>query len=182
MKTTRFSFLILPALFLGSCALEGTLPEVPYVPTPMEVVDRMLDLAEVKPDDVLYDLGSGDGRIVIRAATRFGAKGVGIEINPHLIRRARRMAAEEGVSHLVEFRRQDALAVDVFPATVVTLYLLPQLNARLRPALQQRLRIGARIVAHDFDIEGWTPDHVETMKGSFLHQHTLYLWKIAPPG
>jgi ubiquinone/menaquinone biosynthesis C-methylase UbiE len=152
--------------------------DVPFIPTPMEVVDRMLDMAEITESDLIYDLGSGDGRIVTRAAKRFGARGVGIEINRHLLARARRTAAEEGVSHLVEFRRQDALTVDVSSATVVTLYLLPGFNARLRPRLQQQLRPGARVVSHDYGIEGWQPIREEKISGSMMREHTIYLWKI----
>ncbi|MBI4487831.1 MAG: class I SAM-dependent methyltransferase [Deltaproteobacteria bacterium] len=157
---------------------------MPFVPTPMEVVDRMLEMAEVKKGDLVYDLGSGDGRIVIRAAKKYGARGVGIEMDPELIELSRAKAKEEGVSHLVEFRAEDALRVDVSSATVVTLYMLPWFNARLRPVLQQQLTPGSRVVAHDFDIEGWPPTRVEKLPdiertpGSYVHQHTLYLWRI----
>ncbi|MGH7775548.1 MAG: SAM-dependent methyltransferase, partial [Candidatus Binatia bacterium] len=102
-----------------------TIDEIPFVPTPIEVVDRMLEMAEVKKGDIVYDLGSGDGRIVIRAAKKYGARGVGIEADPELIELSRKKAREEGVSHLVEFQAEDALKVDVSPATVVTLYMLP---------------------------------------------------------
>lgn len=158
--------------------------EIPFVPTPMVVVDRMLELAEVKSGDVVYDLGSGDGRIVIRAAKKYGARGVGVEMDSELIKLSREKAQEEGVSHLVEFRAEDALKVDVSPATVVTLYMLPWFNAKLRPLLQQELKPGARVVAHDFDIEGWPPTRVEKLpeiqvtEGGYKHQHTLYLWRI----
>ncbi|MBI3000200.1 MAG: class I SAM-dependent methyltransferase [Deltaproteobacteria bacterium] len=108
---------------------------MPFVPTPVEVADRMLGLAGVTKDDVVYDLGSGDGRIVIRAAKKFGARGVGFEIDSELVKLARKKAAEEGVSHLVEFREQDALTADVTPATVVTLYMLPWFNEKIRPIL-----------------------------------------------
>jgi cyclopropane fatty-acyl-phospholipid synthase-like methyltransferase len=150
----------------------------------MVVVDRMLELAEVKSGDVVYDLGSGDGRIVIRAAKKYGARGVGVEMDSELIKLSREKAQEEGVSHLVEFRAEDALKVDVSPATVVTLYMLPWFNAKLRPLLQQELKPGARVVAHDFDIEGWPPTRVEKLpeiqvtEGGYKHQHTLYLWRI----
>jgi SAM-dependent methyltransferase len=181
LKTMRT--LLLVASFALSLTAGCTMPlwmegDVPFIPTPMEVVDRMLDMAEVKQSDLIYDLGSGDGRIVTRAAQRFGARGVGIEINRQLLARARRMAAEEGVSHLVEFRHQDALTVDVSEATVVTLYLLPGFNARLRPILQSQLRPGARVVSHDYGIEGWTPMREEKVSGSMMREHTIYLWKI----
>lgn len=161
-----------------------TLEEIPFVPTPIGVVDRMLELAEVNERDIVYDLGSGDGRIVIRAAKRYGARGVGIEMDTELVERSRKKAREEGVSHLVEFRLEDALKVDVSPATVVTFYMLPWFNEKLRPNLQQQLRPGARVVAHDFDIEGWPPTKVvelpeiEIKKGGAVHRHKVYLWRI----
>jgi cyclopropane fatty-acyl-phospholipid synthase-like methyltransferase len=157
--------------------------EIPFVPTPMEVVDRMLELAEVKPGDVVYDLGSGDGRIVIRAAKRFGVSAVGIETDPELILVSWKKAAEEGVSHLVEFRHGDALQADVSPATVVTLYMFPWFNEMMRPVFQKQLKPGSRIVSHDFGIEGWKPTKVETMAAVAgppsrnAHHHTIYLWK-----
>jgi len=158
--------------------------EIPFVPTPVEVADRMLELAGVTKDDVVYDLGSGDGRIVIRAAKKFGARGVGFEIDSELVKLARKKAAEEGVSHLVEFREQDALTADVTPATVVTLYMLPWFNEKIRPILQRQLRPGARVVSHDFDIERWPPTHVvelekvEVLPGGRKHRHRILLWRI----
>ena len=158
--------------------------EIPFVPTPFEVVDRMLELAEVKKDDVVYDLGCGDGRIVIRAAKKFGARGVGIEMDTTLIETARKTAQEEGVSHLVEFRSEDALKADISAATVVTLYMLPWFNEAMKPSFRKHLKPGSRIVAHDFGIEGWTPDKTEKLPeiehgpGGFKHQHTLFVWKI----
>lgn len=161
----------------------ATNEEIPFVPTPIEVVDRMLDLAEVKPDDVVYDLGSGDGRMIIRAAKRFGARGVGIEMDADLVARSRKAAQEEGVDHLVEFRHGDALKVDVSPATIVTLYMFPWFNELMRPIFQKQLKPGARVVSHDFGVEGWEPTKVETVKGSekkpgMTRPHTIYLWKI----
>lgn len=138
----------------------------------------MLELAEVKKGDVVYDLGSGDGRIVIRAAKKYGARGVGVEIDPDLVQRSRAKAKDEGVGPLVEFREEDALTVDVSPATVVTLYMLPEFNAKLRPILWRQLKRGSRVVSHDFSIEGWPPIRVETVRGDLLHDHTIYLWKI----
>jgi cyclopropane fatty-acyl-phospholipid synthase-like methyltransferase len=158
--------------------------EIPFVPTPIEVVDRMLELAEVKKGDTIYDLGSGDGRIVIRAAKKHGARGVGIEMDPTLIERARKSAQLEGVSHLVEFRVEDALTTDLSPATVVTLYMLPWFNEAMKPNFQKYLKPGARIVAHDFGIDGWPPVKTEKLpdleyRGSgYKHEHVLYLWKI----
>jgi predicted RNA methylase len=152
--------------------------EVPFVPTPPEVVERMLLLARVNSADVIYDLGSGDGRIVIQAAKRYGAKGVGIEIDPELVRKAQANALKEKVQHLVEFRAQDALAVDVSQATVVTLYMLPEFNAKLRPIFDRQLKRGTRVVSHDFEIQGWVPDRVERVKGDFVHDHTILLFEI----
>src|SRR4030095_14384676 len=157
--------------------------EIPFVPTPIEVVDRMLELAEVKKGDVVYDLGSGDGRIVIRAAKKFGVKAVGIEMDSWLLDKARKDARAAGVSHLVAFRAEDALKADISRATVVTLYMLPWLNEAMKPSLKKFLKPGARIVAHDFGIEGWKPD--ETVKlpepekklGGAVHYHTIFLWR-----
>lgn len=161
-----------------------TIEEIPFVPTPIEVVDRMLELTEVSERDIVYDLGSGDGRIVIRAAKKYGARGVGIEMDRELVELSRAKAREEGVSHLVEFRLEDALKVDVTPATVITLYMLPWFNVKLRPILQQQLKPGARVVAHDYGIEGWTPTRVEKLStienkvGGARHQHVIYLWRM----
>jgi cyclopropane fatty-acyl-phospholipid synthase-like methyltransferase len=158
--------------------------EIPFVPTPMEVVDHMLEIAEVKKDDVVYDLGSGDGRIVIRAAKKYGARGVGIEMDSQLVELSRAKAKEEGVDHLVEFRIEDAVNVDLSSATVVTLYMLPWFNEKMRPVFQKQLKPGSRIVAHDYGIEGWPPTKVEKlpqpeiMQGGRVHHHTIFLWKI----
>jgi cyclopropane fatty-acyl-phospholipid synthase-like methyltransferase len=152
--------------------------EVPFVPTPPEVVDRMLEMAQVKSGDVIYDLGSGDGRIIIQAAKRYGVKGVGIEIDADLVQRAKDNAFREEVEHLVEFRLQDALTVDVSPATVVTLYMLPEFNAKLRPIFEKQLKPGSRVVSHDFEIQGWVPDKVERIKGDVFHDHTVLLFEI----
>jgi len=158
--------------------------EIPFVPTPMEVVDKMLALAEVKQGDVLYDLGSGDGRIVIRAAQKYGIRAVGIEMDRSLLAKAREDAKAAAVSHLVDFRDEDALKADISAATIVTLYMLPWFNDRMKPNFQKMLKPGARIVAHDFGIEGWQPDKTvklagyELRPGGYKHQHTLYLWRI----
>jgi cyclopropane fatty-acyl-phospholipid synthase-like methyltransferase len=158
--------------------------EIPFVPTPMEVVDKMLELAEVKKGDVVYDLGSGDGRIIIRAAKKYGVKAVGIEMDSWLLAKARKDAKAAGVSHLVKFHSEDALNADISAATVVTLYMLPWFNEKMKPNFQKHLKPGARIVAHDFGIEGWKPDKTvilpefELKPGGYKHQHTLYLWRI----
>jgi len=166
----------------GPAAASGALGPAPnlgaFVPTPVEVVERMLALAEVGSEDVVYDLGSGDGRIVILAAQRYQARGVGVEIDPTLVWFSRRSAEREGVLHLVTFREQDALTVDVAPATVVTLYLTPKANLLLRPTLQRRLRPGARVVSHAHDMGDWPPDRVERVTSRRGEEHTLYLWRI----
>lgn len=152
--------------------------EVPFVRSTPEVIDRMLELARVQSADVVYDIGSGDGAIIIRAAKKYGAKGVGIEIDQALVQKARSNAFREKVEHLVEFRAQDAFSVDVSAATVVTLYMLPDFNAKLRPLLDRQLKPGARVVSHDFSIEGWVPDKTERVKGDLLHDHTVMLFEI----
>jgi SAM-dependent methyltransferase len=149
----------------------------PYVPTPEDVVERMLTLAEVKAGDVVYDLGCGDGRIPIAAARR-GARGVGIDIDPKRIAESRANAKAAGVTDRVEFRLQDAMTVDVSPATVVTLYLLSSSNARLRPILTRQLKPGARIVSHAFSMGStWPADKVDTFTSARGDQVTLYLWR-----
>src|ERR671911_3117819 len=140
-------------LVLGFC-LPAWAQDIPFVPSPMIVVDRMLELAEVKRDDVIYDLGSGDGRILIQAAKKYGARGVGIDLDPQRVAEARQKAKEEGVSHLVEFRAEDGTQTDISNATVVTLYMFKWFNNAIRPKLQ-KLKPGSRIVAHDYDMDGW---------------------------
>jgi SAM-dependent methyltransferase len=168
-----------------SIAFSADYPEeIPFVPTPLEVIDKMLELAEVKKGDVVYDLGSGDGRIVIRAAKKYRVHGVGIEMDRLLLAKARKDAAAAGVTHLVQFRAEDALKTDLSPATVVTLYMLPWFNEKMKPNFKKYLKPGARIVAHDFGIEGWKPDKTvrlpeyELKPGGHVHYHTLFLWRI----
>jgi cyclopropane fatty-acyl-phospholipid synthase-like methyltransferase len=158
--------------------------EIPFVPTPIEVIDKMLEMARVQKNDVVYDLGSGDGRVVIRAAKKYGARGVGIEMDQTLLDKARKSAEAEGVSHLVEFRAEDALKTDLSPATIVTLYMLPWFNEAMKPNFRKYLKPGSRIVAHDFDIEGWKPDKTENLPepekkaGGYVHYHSIFLWKV----
>ncbi len=149
----------------------------PYVPTPQEVVDRMLTLAGVTKDDVVYDLGCGDGRIPITAAKKYGARGVGVDIDPQRIQESNENAKAAGVEHLVTFKLQDAMTVDVSPATVVTLYLLSSSNAKLRPILTKQLKPGARIVSHSFDMGDWVPLKTESFQDATGYTRTLYLWK-----
>jgi hypothetical protein len=148
-------------------------PDVVYIPTEQPTVEAMLKLARVGPGDVLYDLGSGDGRIPITAARRFGIRAVGVEIDPQRISEARAKAKAAGVSHLVSFRNEDLFKADFRNATVITLYLLPALNLKLRPRLLKELKPGARIVSHDFDMGDWPPERTVKVGGD-----TIYLWTI----
>ena len=148
-------------------------PDVIFVPTPQEVVDKMLALAKVGKADVLYDLGSGDGRIPVTAAKRFGIRAYGIDIDPQRIAEANDNARRNGVSHLVQFRREDLFKADFREATVVTLYLLPDLNVKLRPRLLAELAPGTRIVSHQFDMGSWQPERKLELNG-----RTIYLWTV----
>lgn len=148
-------------------------PDVVFVPTPPDVVDAMLKLAKVGKDDVVYDLGCGDGRIVIAAAQLFGARGVGIDIDPQRIDEARKNAATAGVTGRVQFIQGDLFEVDLSPATVVTLYLLPSLNQKLRPRLLEQLKPGTRVVSHAFDMGDWKPEQQLDVQG-----RQVYFWTI----
>lgn len=148
--------------------------DVPYVPTPQTVVDAMLSLAAVNKDDVLYDLGCGDGRIVISAAKKHGARGVGVDIDPDRIQEANVNAKTAGVSDRVKFIEQDLFQTDFKEASVVTLYLLPDINLKLRPKLLSELKPGTRIVSHAFDMGDWKPDKTETVDGN----RTIYFWIV----
>ena len=148
-------------------------PDVPFVRTPQRIVNRMLEIANVSGDDVVYDLGSGDGRIPLTAAQTYGAQGVGIEIKPGLVQRARRKAKMAGVADRVEFRQQNLFEADFRDATVVTLYLLPDVNTKLRPMLFEQLEPGTRVVSHGFDMDEWEPDRVVQVDNTYL-----YLWTI----
>jgi cyclopropane fatty-acyl-phospholipid synthase-like methyltransferase len=154
----------------------------PFVPTPQEVVDRMLELAQVSQGDLLYDLGSGDGRIVITAARRYGAQAVGFEIDPALVTDSKRNIKEAGVEALAEIRDQDVRTVDLTPASVVTMYLYPGANLRLRAAIMRQLKPGSRVVSHDFSMGDWKPDRVERMTDSAGFVRTIYLWRIGDSG
>jgi len=156
---------------------------VPFITTPDEVVERMLQLAETRPGDLVVDLGSGDGRIVIAAAQKFGARGLGIEIDAGLVESSRENAVRAGVAERVSFVQGDVLAADISAATVVTLYLLPGLINRLQPRFLERLQPGTRIVSHAFAMTGWRPDRRETMRVTGPHpgqgdQSSLYLWIV----
>lgn len=150
----------------------------PYVPTPQDVAERMLTLAGVTSKDVVYDLGCGDGRLVITAAKKFGARGVGIDIDPERINESRANARAAGVENLVSFKTEDALTADVSGATVVTLYLLSSSNLKLRPLLTRQLKAGSRIVSHQFSMGDWKADRVDTFTDANGSTRTLYLWKL----
>jgi SAM-dependent methyltransferase len=167
---------LLAGILLAACQ---TVPadrgiDVIYVPTPYETVEAMLALGEVKPGDVVYDLGSGDGRIPIEAARRFGVRGVGIDISAERIAEARANARAAGVTGLVRFRRQDLFTADFREASVVTLYLLPELNERLKPRLLGELRPGTRIVSHAWDMGDWVPEKTVPVAEGF----SIYLWRV----
>jgi len=147
--------------------------DIHYVPTPTAVVETMLRLAQITPQDVVYDLGSGDGRIVITAAQRFGARGIGVELDPALVRRARADAVKAGVQDTVTFSQADLFKTDLSQATVVTLYLSPSINLRLESKLRRELRPGARIVSHRFPIGAWKPDQDVLVEGTHV-----YLWTL----
>ena len=152
-------------------------PDVIYVPTPQDVVEDMLRLADVRKGDVLYDLGSGDGRIAVTAAKKFGVRAVGVDIDPQRIKEANENARKAGVAKLVEFRNQDLFQTNFKEATVVTLYLLPDLNLKLRPRLLAELKPGTRIVSHQFDMGDWAPDKKLESNG-----RTVYFWTIPERG
>ncbi|HEY1289361.1 MAG TPA: class I SAM-dependent methyltransferase [Burkholderiales bacterium] len=164
------------------CAAEESLT-VPFITTPDEVVHRMLALAQTRPGDLVADLGSGDGRIVIAAAQQFGARGLGIELDAGLVERSRENAARAGVADRVSFVQGDVLGADISAASVVTVYLLPDLMNRLQPRFLQRLQPGTRIVSHAFTMTGWRPDGRETMHVEKAHpgqgdESSLYLWIV----
>jgi SAM-dependent methyltransferase len=167
----------LSALAAG-CRTSGSNPvrlDGPFVPTPMPVVDAMLDMARVTQEDLVYDLGSGDGRIVLRAADRFGARGVGVDLNPDRVAEARAMANAMGprIEQLVRFEVGNVYTFDFTAATVVTLYLFPSVNLKLRPRLLRELKPGTRVVSHQFDMGAWEPEEVR-----YLGNRTVYRWTV----
>jgi SAM-dependent methyltransferase len=151
--------------------------DVIFVATDLEIVNAMLTLAGVTRTDVVYDLGCGDGRIVIAAAKEFGARGVGVDLDPQRIREAQANAVRAGVADRVTFRVQDIFDTDIRPATVVTLFLSPELNARLRPKLTSQLRPGSRIVSHRYGIDDWVPERTETLSVRETRNH-IFLWHV----
>ena len=177
------------SLFASLTVCLGSVPEAqqkrpdapqlaPYVPTPQEVVDRMLALANVTKNDFVVDLGCGDGRIPVTAAKKYGARGLGVDIDPVRIEEANANAKAAGVTHLVEFKLQDALKTDVSSATLVTTYLLSQSNLRLRPILTKTMKPGTRIVTHSFSMGDWTPEKSETFNDATGRSRTIYLYRL----
>jgi len=167
-----FGALVAPAAAQQAAAPTRT-PDVIFVPTPQEVVDAMLKVAKVTKNDVLYDLGSGDGRIPITAAKTYGARAVGIDIDPQRIQEANANAKAAGVTDKVKFLNQDLFTTSISEATVVTLYLLPSLNLKLQPKLMKELKPGTRIVSHAFDMGDWKPEQTLDING-----RTVYYWTI----
>ncbi len=179
---------ILTATALSGCAAgappgsasEPTAPaklDVIFVATDLTIVNAMLTLANVTRDDVVYDLGCGDGRIVIAAAKEFGARGVGVDLDPQRIREAQANAVRAGVADRATFRVQDIFDTDIQPATVVTLFLSPDLNAQLRPKLTSQLKPGTRIVSHRYGIGDWVPERTETLSVRGTRNH-IFLWRV----
>jgi ubiquinone/menaquinone biosynthesis C-methylase UbiE len=174
------AFLAAATLALPACAQQAATeaparsPDVPYVPTKQEVVEEMLRMAGVKPGDVVYDLGCGDGRIVITAAQKFGARGIGVDINPQRIAEANANARRAGVEKEVTFKLGDLFEADIREATVVTLYLLPDVNLRLKPKLIRDLKPGTRVVSHDFSMgDDWKPERALRLGNDWI-----YFWTI----
>ena len=154
-------------------APDQVLINAPYVTTPEDVVSALLKLADVKKGDIVYDLGCGDGRIVIAAAKEYGTHGVGVDINPERIKEARANAKRAGVEALVKFEVNDLFDTDIHEATVVALYLLPEINLRLRPKLLKDLKPGARVVSHSFHMGDWKPEREEIVDGSHIYRWTI---------
>jgi len=174
--------LLFASLVLAQKVVRSRTPDVPYIPTTVTAVKAMLELADVKRSDIVYDLGCGDGRIVIAAAKRYGARGVGIDIDPVLVREAKGNARQAGVEKLVEFREQDLFQANFREATVVTLFLLPAINKRLLPQLEA-LKPGTRIVSNTFEIGEWKPVREIVVEDDpnddyYFGSHRLFLWIV----
>ena len=173
------------ALFALDASAQDGLKDLdtPYVPTPQVVVDRMLDLAQLKAGETVIDLGSGDGRIMIEAASKYGARGFGVEIDPLLVKRSNENARRAGVADRVKFLQQDLFKTDFHEANVLTLYLLPDVNLALRPKILAELKPGARVVSHDYAMGDWRPDAEETIaapdkKVGARKESQVYLWTV----
>ncbi|MGB3860566.1 MAG: methyltransferase domain-containing protein, partial [Candidatus Aminicenantaceae bacterium] len=166
-------------LFLGAHGRSDVADLAPYVATPMSVVEKMLEMAELDKDDVLYDIGSGDGRIVITAAKKYGVHAVGIELDPQLIKQSRANAKAAGVENLVTFRMEDATKTILSGATVVTMYLLIESNEMMRPHLERQLNIGTPVLTHNYSIERWENKLVDyvSFKAEDDKEHSIYLYR-----
>lgn len=186
MRNARKPIVLLAAVLLSIHASAQDMQkelDTPYVPTPQPVVDRMLGLAKVRSGDMLIDLGSGDGRMVITAATKYGARGFGVEIDPRLVQRSNEAAAKAGVAGRVKFLQQDLFKTDFHEADVLTLYLLPDVNLALRPKILAELKPGARVVSHDYGMGDWRPDAQETVSApdktvGVRKESQVYLWTV----
>lgn len=189
MLTTMIRFGLGLSLFASVLLLTAANPDAqtkrpdapqlaPYVPTPQDVVDRMLILANVQQDDVVVDLGCGDGRIAVTAAKKYGARGLGVDIDPVRISEANANAKAAGVEHLVTFKLQDAMKTDVTSATVVTTYLLSASNLKLRPILTKEMKPGSRIITHNFSMGDWAPEKYDTFKDAEGRVRTIYLYRV----
>lgn len=179
MKLQRYKSGLTLALLLFAPIASRTVPmlDVPYVPTHQTIVDEMLRMAEVDADDVLYDLGSGDGRIPITAAQRFGTRGVGIDLNPERIKEANEGAKKAGVTDKVKFIEGDIFKEDFSEATVLTLYLLPEVNLKLRPTILG-MKPGTRVVSHNYGMGDWEPEKVKEMEVPGGGTHYIYFWRV----
>ena len=178
-----FAAMLLASALAAQSTQPRRKPDVPYVPTTEAAVKAMLKLGDVKSTDLLYDLGCGDGRIVIAAAKEFGTRGVGIDIDPARIREAKENARKAGVESLVRFEENDLFETDIHAATVVTIFLLPEINLKLRPKLLRDLQPGTRIVSNTFDMGDWKAEKqvtVDSPDDDFFLSHTLYLWTVPP--
>jgi len=178
----RFAGCVAALAALSAAPVWAAEPRVPYVPTPQEVVERMLEIAKVGPHDYLIDLGSGDGRIVVTAARKYGTRGFGVDLNPERIRESNENARRAGVTDKVAFYQRDLFETSLVEATVITLYLLPQVNIELRPKLLE-LRPGTRLVSHDFDMGDWKPDNTIKMDaqdkyGGAGGSSEVYFWIV----
>ena len=185
VKIVRSLSLLLFSFSLNGAAFTQQNPpfvlDVPYVPTPEIVVDKMLQLAEVSAGDILYDLGSGDGRIPITAAKRFGIKAVGVELNPERIREAVQNARDAEVTDKVTFIEGNIFDQDFDEATVLCLYLFPEVNMKLRPSIL-KMKPGTRVISHNYDMGDWKPEETVRIKAPNGTQHTLHLWRVPPNG
>ena len=181
----RFAGCVAALAVLTAAPVWAAEPRVPYVPTPQEVVERMLEIAKVGPHDYLIDLGSGDGRIVVTAARKYGTRGFGVDLNPERIRESNENARRAGIADKVAFYQRDLFETSLVEATVITLYLLPQVNIELRPKLLE-LRPGTRLVSHDFDMGDWKPDNHVKMDaqdkyGGAGGSSEIYYWIVPAP-